>query len=135
MLAFDSGTREVCTVSRSRTNTPLQALVLMNDVQFIESARVLAAAVAGDCADPREQIAAAFLSLTCRDPDEAELDLLLEAYEQQHALFAGDIEQHASAYLDVGEAPLGTDAPSAELAALAATCQIIMNLDATIYER
>lgn len=135
MLAFDAVTREVCTVARSRTNTPLQALVLMNDVQFVEAARVLAAAVAGDAADPPKQITAAFLHLAGRDPDEIELDLLLDAYEEQLELFANDEAQHASAYLALGEAPLGAETPSAELAALAATCQIIMNLDATIYER
>jgi hypothetical protein len=135
MLAFDAATREVCTVSRSRTNTPLQALVLMNDVQFIEAARVLAAAVARDATVPRAQVAAAFTRLAGRDPDEIELELLIGAYFEQLVLFSDNEMQHAASFLNQGEAPLGAESSSAELAALAATCQIIMNLDATIYER
>ena len=69
MLAFDAPTREVCTVARGRTNTPLQALVLLNDVQFVEAARALAAAVSHDHADVGDQIGEAFLRLTGRQPD------------------------------------------------------------------
>jgi hypothetical protein len=135
MLAFDAGTREVCTVARSRTNTPLQALVLLNDVQFVEAARALAADVSRRHKDLSAQLAEAFSRCTGRGPDERELNLLVEIYNEQQTLFAAGDEQDAAKFLAIGEAK--TDAPlaPADLAALTATCQAILNLDATIYER
>jgi hypothetical protein len=135
MLAFDAGTREVCVVSRSRTNTPLQALVLLNDVQFVEAARVLAAKASQLHAEPDAQIREAFLRLTGREPDDEELGLLRKIYMEQRTLFAADAEQHPDAYLAVGEARPESKTAPAGFAALAATCQAILNLDATIYER
>jgi hypothetical protein len=135
MLAFDAGTREVCTVSRSRTNTPLQALVLLNDVQFVEAARALAAETAQRHTETEGQIREAFLRLAGREPDDVELDLLVDAYNEQLALFAPGDQQQPGKYLDVGETAIDSELPPAELAALAATCQVILNLDATIYER
>jgi hypothetical protein len=135
MMAFDAGTREVCTVSRSRTNTPLQALVLLNDVQFVEAARALAAVVAREHPDLAGQLTAAFERLAGRAPDDVELDLLAEIYAHQRELFAAGNEQVPEKFLGVGEAKLDAPLPPADLAALAATCQAILNLDATIYER
>ncbi len=135
MLALDAGTREVCTVSRSRTNTPLQALVLLNDVQFVEAARSLAAAVSRKHNKLADQITDAFLRCTGRPPDEVELALLTDVYNHQRELFVADAEQHAGAFLDLGEARPESKLPPAELAALTAVCQTILNLDAAIYER
>jgi hypothetical protein len=135
MLAFDAGTREVCIVARSRTNTPLQALVLLNDVQFVEAARALAAEAAQLHAEPDDQIREAFLRLAGREPDEMESGLLNAIYKEQLELFAADAEQHAGAYLAVGEARPESKIAPADLAALTVTCQAILNLDATIYER
>jgi len=135
MLSFDAPTREVCVVSRSRTNTPLQALVLLNDVQFVEAARALATEVAQLHKNQQDQISEAFQRLTGRQPDAKELDLLGEVYQQQYELFANGGEQNAFEFLQIGDTkPDATMAP-ADLAALTATCQVILNLDATIYER
>jgi hypothetical protein len=135
MLAFDAGTREVCTVARSRTNTPLQALVLLNDIQFIEAARALAADVSRRNDDLREQIIEAFSRCTGRQPDELELNLLVDLYKEQQTLFTEGDEQDADKFLGLGEAKTETSLAPADFAALTATCQTILNLDATIYER
>jgi hypothetical protein len=90
MLAFDAPSREACTLSRSRTNTPLQALVLLNDVQFVEAARALAGDVAS--AEPKaevaEQITLAFTRVVGRAPDDTECQLLEALYHEQLALLA-----------------------------------------------
>ncbi len=135
MLVFDATTREVCTVARGRTNTPLQALVLLNDVQFVESARALAVAVSNADDDVGEQIRAAFLRLTGRHPDTAELDLLAELYAEQRKLFENAAEQDASKFIRLGDLKPDEKIDPAHLAALTVACQAILNLDATIYDR
>ena len=134
MLVFDATSREVCTISRGRTNTPLQALVLLNDVQFVEAARALASAVAKQHADPRDRIAAAFLRLAGRKPTAAELAILTDLYEEQLASFSAGAGS-AAQLTALGETKPDAAIPPAELAALTITCQAILNLDATIYER
>ncbi|WP_428305125.1 DUF1553 domain-containing protein [Lacipirellula sp.] len=136
MLVFDATSREVCTISRGRTNTPLQALVLLNDVQFVEAARALASAVAKQHAGPRDRIAAAFMRLAGRPPTAAELALLTDLYQEQLASFNADANGDSAAQLTaLGETKPDAATPPAELAALTVTCQAILNLDATIYER
>ena len=135
MLAFDAPTREVCTVARGRTNTPLQALVLLNDVQFVEAARGLAALVAQNHAELNGQIDEAFLRLTGRHPDATELALLTDVYNEQLNAFADAAQQDASKFLNLGETRATSTAPPANLAALTVVCQAILNLDATIVER
>jgi hypothetical protein len=135
MSVFDSPTREVCVVSRGSTSTPLQALVLLNDVQFVEAARGLAQSVARAQKQIDDQIAEAFLRLTGRTPDARETKLLRQVYDTQHALFADGSVQDPQAYLEHGDSKVDAELAPADLAALAATCQVILNLDATIYNR
>jgi hypothetical protein len=135
MSAFDAPTREVCVVSRSRTCTPLQALVLLNDVQFVEAARALAQIVGANHAALDDQLDEAFLRLAGRRPDATEAGLLRQVYEEQRTLFADDTPQDARTYLALGDSTPDAKLAPADLAALAATCQVILNLDATIYER
>lgn len=135
MSAFDATTREICVVNRGRTSTPLQALVLLNDVQFVEAARALAAAVAEEHTETSEQIEAAFERLTGRAPDDDELEILQQVYQSQQTFFAADGEQDAAKFTQLGESKSTTRLAPAEFAALTATCQVILNLDATIYER
>jgi hypothetical protein len=135
MLAFDATTREVCTVSRGRTNTPLQALVLLNDVQFVESARALAEAVSRDETRPDRQIGAAFLRLAGREPDVMEQNLLRDLYHEQRELFLDTTQQDASKFIELGESPPDVELDPKHLAALTVVCQAILNLDAAIYER
>ncbi|MBX3433449.1 MAG: DUF1553 domain-containing protein [Pirellulales bacterium] len=141
MIAFDATTREVCTMSRSRTNTPLQALVLLNDVQFVEAARALAVRVmrqgtgtATDDAAAERRLAKAFLLTTGRPPEERELTLLRELYDEQLAIFTAAPAEDVAGLLKLGE--FAPDVPpSPALAAMTVACQAILNLDATIMRR
>ena len=133
MMAFDAPTREVCAVNRSRTNTPLQALVLLNDVQFVEAARQLAQKVAKEKATPESQIEAAFLNLTGRQPTKAEQKALQSLYSQELAHYQAQPTE-ATTLLNQGDSP-PPENPTPHLAALTVTSQIILNLDATIWSR
>ncbi|MCC6491548.1 MAG: DUF1553 domain-containing protein [Pirellulales bacterium] len=135
MMIFDATSREVCTIARGATTTPLQALVLLNDVQFVEAARVLAANVARDEPVLADQISRAFLALAARPPTANELALLSDLYEEQRQSFEDASEQDPAKLLRIGETETPSDAPGAELAALTVVCQTILNLDAAIYER
>jgi hypothetical protein len=135
MLSFDTPTREVCVVSRSRTNTPLQALVLLNDVQFVEAARVLAADVTRCCDTTEARICEAFLRLTGRHPDAVEVEELCNLYREQVRVFTEADVDDPKQLLQVGESPTESELSPVDLAALTVTCQAILNLDATIYDR
>ncbi len=135
MLAFDATSREMCTVARGRTNTPLQALVLLNDVQFVEAARALAVDVSREHQNIAERIAAAFLRLTGRHPDAEEIELLTVLHDEQRDLFADASQQDAKQFIELGDSADEKALDPEDLAALAVTCQAILNLDATIYER
>ena len=85
MLIFDAGSREICQPKRLNTNTPLQALVLLNNPGFVEAAKSLAVKVSKASAEPTEQIVAAFRAICTRDPRPAELAALKELYANQKA--------------------------------------------------
>ena len=130
--AFDAPDREYCTVTRARTNTPLQALVLMNDPTFVEASRFLAERViaeAGD--DPADRIRLAYRLTTARLPEPAELDVLQAAASAQLAVYRADLEA-ALDLLSVGEGGYDPDLDPVELAAWANVASIILNLDESI---
>jgi mono/diheme cytochrome c family protein len=129
MLIFDAVSREVCTAKRESTSTPLQALVLLNDPQFVEAARVLAQRlwkVAPDDAGLRVEMA--FRLATGRLPEPRERAILEQAYDEQLALF-GENPEEALEYLETGEGPVLEDVPVDELAATAVLASTLMNLD------
>lgn len=132
MLAFDSPTREVCTIRRPQTNTPLQALVLLNDAQVVEAARSLAAKVFSMPAEQR--LIAAFTSSASRPPTEKEVVLLGELHREQLELFKADPEG-AKKLLALGESIAARDVDPVEAAALTVACQAILNLDAAVWNR
>ncbi|MEO1616094.1 MAG: DUF1553 domain-containing protein [Planctomycetota bacterium] len=134
MLAFDSTTREVCTVERSRTNTPLQALVLLNDVQFVEASRVLAADLIQQSPEIPERIKTAFVRLTGRHATESEVNLLMNLYQEELEFYQANSEE-AAAFVSQGDASAPESMPAAPLASLTVVCQSILNLDATIWKR
>ena len=135
MLIFDATDRAVCTVKRERTNTPLQALVLMNDPQYVEAARVLAVemqVVAGQEID--EQIEFAFRKLCGRYPSKEEVEILKEQYDIGRDKFSED-PALAEELLNVGEFPLRKEMDKIKTAALAMVNNTIMNFDETYMKR
>ncbi len=129
---FDAPSREVCTVRRSRTNTPLQALVLMNDPTYIEASRKMAERILGEGGQTTaERITFVFRLATGRAPTLAEMIVLQRAYGQQAAKYRGSPEL-AEKLLKVGEAPVNGKFDKGELAAWSMVSSIILNLDETI---
>ena len=127
MLVFDASTRGECQVRRQRSNTPLQALVLLNDPQMIEGCRVLAEKTwrqaEGDIAQATQN---AFRLLTSRLPNEREQQILLQQYKDELAYF-NNHQQEAYAYIDVGQYKNSEDLPTTSIAALARVTNTIMN--------
>ena len=129
LSTFDAPNRESCSVRRERTNTPLQALLLLNDPQFLEAARHLAWRVMGEGGEaPAERAALAFELCTARPPDEAELEELLALYREQLRDYEADPEA-AGALVAVGASPPPAEADPLELAAWMVVCNLILNLD------
>jgi len=131
MAAFDAPTREACTVRRSRTNTPMQALVLLNDPQFVEASRVLAQRVLRAESQTDAQLAMAFRLLTSRSPDNAEIDVLHELYEAELARYE-DNTFDALALLAVGAAPRDESLDPAAHAAMTSVANAILTLDEAV---
>lgn len=129
---LDAPSRETCTVRRSRTNTPLAALALLNDVQFFETARALAQRTLTEAgSEAKDRATYAFRLATARRPTDDELAILVRQYEAQRAAYAADPEA-AKKVLTVGEnkPPDGLD--PAELAAWTLVANCILNLDETM---
>ena len=130
--AFDAPSREVCTFRREHTQTPLQALVLLNDPVYIEAARALAERVLREePAHPDKRLVRAFRHTLGREPQWDELEVIHKTYAQQLARFRDDSDA-AAALLKVGEAPVLVKADPAELAALTAVANVLLNLNETI---
>ncbi len=134
MMAFDAPTRESCTPQRSQTNTPLQALVILNDVQFVEAARVLAARVMTSENGEVEQIATGFRLLTGQQPSATDLDSLVKLWSVQRAIYASG-EADASALLGQGAWTHDEELDEIDHAAMTIVMHTIMNLDATVWLR
>ena len=129
---LDAPSRETCTVRRSRTNTPLAALALLNDVQFFETARALAQRTLTEAGpEAKDRANYAFRLATARRPTDDELAILVRQYEAQQAAYAADPEA-AKKVLTVGEnkPPDGLD--PVELAAWTLVANCILNLDETM---
>jgi len=132
LITFDAPDRETCLVRRSTTNTPLQALVLMNDPTYIEAARKLAERVLTEGpADTNERISLAFRLATARRPNERETAVLRRAFEQQLAAYRANPAE-AEKLLKVGESQRNDKLDAAELAAWATVTSMILNLDETV---
>jgi len=131
MLAFDAAPRESCVVRGERTNTPLQALDLMNDVAYLEAARMLAERMMQSDSAPAERLAYGFRLATARRPNETEAQVLLSSLNRFRDKYQGDPEA-AGAYLESGEHARDESLPVAEHAAYAAVASLILNLDEVI---
>ena len=131
MGLFDMPSREVCTIRRSRTNTPLQALALMNDVTYVEAARKFAERILAHDTTPRGGIAWAFREVTQRHPQSAELGVLHAGYVRRVAVYRKHPDQ-ATAILKQGASPFPTDLDKIALAAMTTVASVLLNLDEAI---
>jgi mono/diheme cytochrome c family protein len=132
MQVFDASAREYCTVRDTRTNTPLQSLNLMNDVTYVEAARLLAQRMLLEGgATPQSRVTWAFLVAASRRPGERELQVLLRNLSRQTDYF-GHNPQEATRLLSIGEKRNDANLDAVELAAYAATASLILNLDEVI---
>ena len=134
MMLFDATSREACTMRRPSTNTPLQALVLLNDVQYVEAARVLAESVLTQPGSDEDRIRRAFVRLAGRAPDTREIAVLIQTLNEQRAEFAADLAG-AGKLIHVGDSKPSPSLEPRELAAMTVTVQTILNSDAVIWKR
>ncbi len=132
LTIFDTPSREKCVMQRTSTNTPLQALVTLNDPQFVEAARTLAERSmkeGGESID--EQIAYAYRLTTGLKAKPAAVAVLKAAYEQELAIFRADADR-AIKLLAVGQSKRDETIDLAQHAAMSVVCSMILNLDAVI---
>jgi hypothetical protein len=128
MQALDAPTRETCVLRRQRTNTPLQALALLNDVQFVEAARGLATRMMEAAESDEERLTLGFRLVAARAPIQRERRAMLELLDQERAEFRRAPER-ARVLVSTGESPLPPDADVCELAAWTVIGNLLLNLD------
>lgn len=132
LQAFDAPSREECTARRARSNTPLQALVLLNDPTYVEAARALAEIMhrQGE-GNPERTVQAGYRRILARVATDDEVDLLARLYQQHWQAYQADLGA-AEKLLQVGNAPLPTEVEVAELAAWTSVARVLLNLHETI---
>jgi hypothetical protein len=132
LSTFDAPSREVCQVKRQRTDTPLQALALLNDVAYVEAARALAQRMVSEGGTNREQrLIYAFRRATARRPNAVEIQVLLKGLDRYLRFYRADTKA-AQELIRHGETPMSGKMDTAALAAYTALASIILNLDETI---
>jgi hypothetical protein len=131
MATFDAPSREMCSVQRARTNTPLQALTLLNDVQYVEAARALGARVLREADDDPTRLKRAFRLVLAREPSDAEHGVLQRLLNEERETFAADSTAAAS-LIEVGDSMTPADLDAVELAAWTVVASTLLNLDEAI---
>jgi len=132
LSTFDAPDRETCTVRRARTNTPLQALVLLNDPTYVEASRKLAERLMTEGGtSTADRITLGFKLVTARKPTPKEQSILQRIYDQQLASYTKNTEA-AEKLLKVGESPRNEKLNSSELAAWTMVASTLLNLDETV---
>ncbi len=135
MSTFDAPDREICTVKRDNTNTPLQALVLLNDPQFVEAARVLAERMQEEGGEKLEdQTTYAFSLVTGRKPSSTELTVLMDQYQTEIERFEKD-PKSAVELLKVGEYVFDEKLNKSRTAALTIVASTMINHDEAYMKR
>ena len=133
LAILDAPNRETCVVRRERTNTPMQALLLLNDIQYVECFRHMAARIHRDHpgkGDP-EKLEQLWRTATGRTPEANELAEISEFLTEMLSYFGTNIEA-ANQLLSVGDSPTGDAIDPAEHAAWTMVCSLIMNLDEVV---
>jgi hypothetical protein len=129
MLIFDASNRDQCETGRVETNTPLQALVMMNDPTVLEASRVLAANLLQEDNEAKDKITKAFRLIVCRKPYENEIRLLTDYYQRRLKKID---RQTAEKLLAVGEYPLPEEIDKITLAVMMQVVSTIYNLEEAI---
>lgn len=129
MGIFDASNRDMCEVKRLKTNTPLQALVMMNDPAVLEASRVLAGKLMQEKTDEKNKITNAFRRIVCRKPSDKEMDILYKYYQRQSSTIT---QPEAIKMLQVGEYPMIKNDDKVKHAALMRVIATIYNLEETI---
>ena len=131
MLNFDAGSREVCQIRRIRTNTPLQALVLMNDPVYVEAAGALALRAISDAKVNNARAARMFRLALVRPPADREVDRLVAMQKTAHARFANDAEA-AKSVIAAARITVPDGADPVDVAAWVVVANVVLNLDETV---
>lgn len=135
MLTFDAPRRAVCSAKRERTDSPLQALILLNGTQFVEAARVLGQRLLRECGgDPGAMIEHGMARCLSRKPDAREKAILTRLWQEQRAHFAAHPEA-AEALLKIGQTPRIPGQPSPDAAAATVLAQALLNHDECVVKR
>ncbi len=134
MATFDAPNREVCTIRRNLTNTPLQALVTLNDPVYVETAQALARRMVAGAKTPREQVTLGFRLCLARPPQDKEVARLVALFEETRSEYAAKPDQAKQmATVPLGAAPAGVDL--ADLAAWTVVSNVLLNLDEVLMKR
>ncbi len=131
LQAFDAPAREECVAERPISNTPQQALVLLNDPTYVEAARIFAERIIGAHAKDLERLDLAFRLALARPPTKEEIGVLQNLLEKERAIYAEN-EKDAHAFLKTGEKPADANLNPVELAAWTSLARVILNLHETI---
>ncbi len=131
MIVFDASSRDHCEVTRQKTNTPLQALIMLNDPAVLEASRVLAERMVGSKLSTEEKISELFQRIVCRVPTTKELNLLVEYYDSEFVKFSKD-KSKAKRVLNVGEYAHVNAVKTDQAAALMRVISTIYNMEETI---
>jgi hypothetical protein len=135
MVAFDAPRRAVCIAKRERTDSPLQAFILLNGIQYVEAARVLGEKLHKDAnGNLPAMIEQGFLRCLSRKPDAQETEITTRLYNEQLAHFRQSPDE-ADKLLKIGNAKRDTSIPSPEAAAATALAQALLNHDACVVKR
>ena len=132
MLLFDSPSREICTVKRGRSNTPTQALALLNEVTYVEAARKLAEGMLLEGGGtPEARVEWAFQRVLARKPDAFERDTITQRLKARLQKLA-PAEEAARQMISLGHSKPAASLPPGELAAYTVTANVLLNLDEAI---
>jgi hypothetical protein len=131
MMIFDGSNRDQCEVKRTKTSTPLQALVMMNDPAVLEASRAMAQKLLVGYKTDEQRIDAAFVRIVCRKPTAKERKVLQQYLEEQRNLFAQG-KLHTGKTLSIGNYPMPAKKDENEAAALMKTVSAIYNLEEAI---
>jgi hypothetical protein len=131
MIIFDASNRDQCEVKRSKTNTPLQALIMMNDPTVLEASRVLSQKLLEEKKDETYNLTKAFRLIICRKPDDKEMAILKSYYDEELQLFNQN-KLSADTTLQQGEYMHDDKLDKSSTAALMKTIEMIYNMDEAI---